>query len=78
MLAGSLYLLWPWRVATEMILNDHAFTRYEHVMPEAYAQSTGLMFSPFISLGLLVAGLILVLLLEVLAGNLKLGHKESP
>ena len=77
MLAGSLYLLWPWRVATEMILNDHAFTRYEHVMPETYAQSTGLMFSPYISLGLMIAGLMLVLLLEVLAGNIKFGHKES-
>jgi putative membrane protein len=77
MLAGSLYLLWPWRLATEITLNDHGFTRYEHVLPETYAQSTGLIFSPFVSLGLLIAGLVLVLLLELLAGNLKLGQKES-
>ena len=78
LLTGSLFLLWPWRLATEITLNDHAYTRYEHVMPETYAQASGLLFSPYICLGLMLAGLVLVLLLEVVAGNISLGQKKSP
>jgi len=74
MLTGSLYLLWPWRVATELTLDSHAFTRYEHVLPGTYLQATGQSCSPLICLGLLVAGAVLVLLLESLAGN---NNKEN-
>ena len=69
MLAGSLYMLWPWRVATELDLASHAFTSYRHVMPGTYEAITGQGFSPLICLGLLLAGAGLVLLLESLAGQ---------
>jgi len=64
MLAGSLYLLWPWRVALEISLNDHAFTRYEHVLPGTYTEVAGEAFSPWVCVGLFVMGIGLVLLLE--------------
>lgn len=71
MLIGSLYLLWPWRVATALEISNHEFTRYQHVLPDTYAEATGQAFSPLVCLGLLVAGIVLVLLLESIAGNNK-------
>lgn len=69
MLAGSLYLLWPWRLATEVSVASHAFTRYTHVLPATYQEATGVTFSPLVCLGLLAGGILLVLLLETIAGN---------
>lgn len=69
MLAGSLYLLWPWRVPLEVSLDSHAFTRYEHVLPATYTQLTGNEFSPVFCVILFVIGVILVLLLETFAGG---------
>ena len=69
MLAGSLYLLWPWRIPVALSLDDHDFTRYQHALPATYAQVTGQAFSPWICLGLAAAGMVLVLLLETVAGN---------
>ena len=71
MLAGSLYLLWPWRLATVFTLGSHTFTRYEHVLPDTYAQGAGTAFSPLVCLLLMVAGIALVLILETVAGNNK-------
>ena len=70
MLAGSLYLLWPWRLANEINMGDHTFTRYEHVLPDTYVLMTGTVFSPLICAGLLLLGIFLVLLLEFVAGNI--------
>jgi putative membrane protein len=69
MLAGSLYLLWPWRVANDISLDSHAFTSYQHTMPGTYAELTGMSFSPILCLLLIAGGAGLVLLLEFIAGN---------
>jgi putative membrane protein len=71
MLAGSLYLLWPWRLATEIELGSHAFTRFQHVSPGTYAEATGQAISPLLCVLLLAVGIALVLLLESVAGNNK-------
>ncbi len=69
MLAGSLYLLWPWRVAVDVSLEGFDFTRYQHVLPDTYLAATGQGFSPPACTGLVVFGVVLVLFLETLAGN---------
>jgi putative membrane protein len=75
MLTGSLYLLWPWRVAVEVSLEGFEFTRYRHVLPDTYLEATGQAFSAPVCLGLAVAGVVLVLLLETVAGN---NNTEKP
>jgi putative membrane protein len=77
MLAGSLYLLWPWRLANEINMGDHIFTRYQHVLPDTYTLMTGSIFSPLICAGLLVLGIFLVLLLEFVAGNMTTESSNS-
>lgn len=67
MLAGSMYLLWPWRVAVSVENLD--LTRYEYVLPGTHAALTGQAFSPLVCFGLALAGIVLVLLLETVAGN---------
>lgn len=69
LLVGSLYLLWPWRVATELDLDSHAFTQYQHVTPGQYLVLTDTAFSPWLCLALVVCGAGLVLVLEFLAGS---------
>jgi putative membrane protein len=69
MLAGSLYLLWPWRVARDISLQSHAFTSYEHTWPGTYAELTGVVFSPMVGLLLVACGVGIVLLLEFVAGT---------
>ncbi len=70
MLAGSLYLMWPWRVAVDVSLEGFEFTRYQHVFPDTYLAATGQGFSAPACTGLAVIGVVLVLLLETVAGNI--------
>lgn len=72
LLVGSLYLLWPWRVATELELDSHAFTQYQHVSPDQFLILSGTAFPPWVCLCLVACGAGLVLLLEFLAGNKQL------
>jgi putative membrane protein len=69
MLAGSLYLLWPWRVARDISLEAHAFTSYQHTWPGTYTELTGVAFSPIVGLLLIACGVGIVLLLDYVAGN---------
>ena len=69
MLAGSLYLLWPWRVAIDISLQTHAFTSYQHTWPGTYTELTGVVFSPIVGLLLVACGVVVVLLLEFVADN---------
>lgn len=69
MLTGSLYLLWPWRLGGEFVVNDHGYTRYENVLPDTYQLATGVSFSPLICVGLLLVGVAVVLVLETIAGK---------
>lgn len=66
MLAGSVAMLWPWQLET----TGNTFSRFRGVMPDTYFAATGMAFSPLVCLLLMVAGVVLVLLLEFVAGNL--------
>jgi len=78
LLVGSLYLLWPWRVATELNFNSHAFTQFRHVSPGDYQLLTGSAVSPWLVMFLIVIGAGLVLLLETVAvpGKGELSSKD--
>lgn len=78
LLVGSLYLLWPWRVATELNLNSHAFIRYQHVLPGEYARLTGEAVSPLLVLLVVTVGAALVLTLEFVAGPAKESKQKDP
>ena len=78
LLVGSLYLLWPWRVATELNLNSHAFIRYQHVLPGEYGRLTGEIVSPLLVLLVVSVGAALVLALEFVAGPVKESKQKDP
>ncbi len=78
LLVGSLYLLWPWRVATELNLNSHAFIRYQHVLPGEYARLIGETVSPLLVLLVVAVGAALVLALEFVAGPVKGSKQKDP
>ena len=71
MLTGSLFHLWPWQLGPELSVLYQNSARYEHVMPDTYAQILGTLYSPYVCLVLLLAGAAVVFLLEYVTGNYK-------
>ena len=78
LLVGSLYLLWPWRVASELNLNSYAFIQYQHVSPFEYELLTGSNVPLWTVLMLVILGAGLVLLLETVAAPAPANKTGNP
>ncbi len=71
-LLGSLNVIWPWKHTLESVQNRHGEwipVVQENVMPLTYVQLTGQNSNWPLALIACVVGLVLVLAVELMAGN---------
>ena len=78
MLAGSLYMLWPWQVASVTTLGGYSVRNYQLVLPASYQSATGLEFSAVICTISFTLAVLMVLLLEYGADSLEHSRDKGP